>query len=286
VPPSGVAVVVITRNRRAELLATLARLVALPDAAEVVVVDNASDDGSAEAVRTAFPQVALVASARNTGAVGRTLGVRATSCPVVAFADDDSWWEPGALERAEQLFGTHDRLGLVHGRIVVEPQGEVDPACTRMAAGPWDPGAPGPAVLGHLACGVVVRRSAYLAAGGYSPLLEFGGEERLLSLDLAAAGWQQCYVEAVVAHHQPSPRREGWPERWARYRRNDTLTAWLRLPLPEALRETARFLADAAREPAARRELVRFARLVPAALRRRRPVPRSVARRLAGTTTT
>jgi GT2 family glycosyltransferase len=245
------------------------------------VVDNASHDGTASAVAARFPQVRLLALARNTGAVGRTLGVRATSCPVVAFADDDSWWAPGALRSAARLFADHDRLGLVHGRIVVEPSGEVDPACRKMATGPWFPGTPGPAVLGHLACGVVVRRAAYLAAGGYSPLLEFGGEERLLSLDLAAAGWQQCYVDALVAHHRPSPHREGWPQRWARYRRNDVLTAWLRLPLPWALRDTAGLLADAVREPVARRELVAFARRLPAALRGRRPVADDLARRLA-----
>ena len=280
-PGEGVAVVVITRNRREELLRTLARLCALPDAAEVVVVDNASDDGTAAAVGTSFPAVRLVALPRNTGAVGRTIGVRATSSPLVAFADDDSWWEPGALAAAGRLFAEHADLALVHARIVLEPGGATDPACRKMAARPRDRGAPGPAVLGHLACGVVVRRSAYLAAGGYSPLLEFGGEEQLLSLDFAAAGWQQWYVDALVAHHAPSPHREGWPARWARYRRNDTLTAWLRLPLREALGQTARLLGDAAREPTARRELVRFCGLLPGVLRERRPVPRGLASRFA-----
>ena len=280
-PECDVAVVVITRNRCEELLRTLTRLVALPDVAELVVVDNASEDGTADAVRGQFPGVRLLRLGRNLGAVGRTVGLRATSCPVVAFADDDSWWAPGALAEASRLFADHSRLGLLHGRIVVEPGGEVDPACRKMARAPRTPGSPGPAILGHLACGVVVRRSAYLAAGGYSPLLGFGGEERLLSLDLAEAGWQQCYVDALVAHHLPSPRREDWPRRWARYRRNDTLTAWLRLPLAWALRETSRFLLDAAREATAQRELAHFARLLPRALLGRRPVAPEIARRLA-----
>ena len=275
---------VVTRNRREELLRTLARLRALPDAAEVVVVDNASDDGTAAAVGRSFPEVRLVVLPRNTGAVGRTVGVRATSYPLIAFADDDSWWEPGALAAAETLFAEHVDLGLLHARIVLEPSGTLDPACRKMAVGPRDAGAPGPAVLGHLACGVVVRRSAYLGAGGYSPLLEFGGEEQLLSLDLAVAGWQQCYVDSLAAHHAPSLRREDWPIRWARYRRNDTLTAWLRLPLPWALRQTLRFLVDAAREPTARTELVRFARLLPRALHQRRPVPPAIAARFIRTT--
>ena len=49
-----VSVVMITRDRREELLRTLAHLVALPSAPEIVVVDNASHDESPEAVRASF----------------------------------------------------------------------------------------------------------------------------------------------------------------------------------------------------------------------------------------
>ena len=44
------------------------------------------------------------------------------------------------------------------------------------------------AVLGFLACTCVIRRAAFLGVGGFSELLFFIGEERLLAYDLAAAG--------------------------------------------------------------------------------------------------
>jgi GT2 family glycosyltransferase len=251
-------------------------LVEAGEAAEVVVVDNASTDGTATAVRDGFPGVRLLAQRENLGAVGRTVGVAAVSSPVVAFADDDSWWAPGALPLAARLFAEHPRLALVHGRVVVEPGGADDDACARLAAGPQEPGLPGPSVIAHLACGAVVRREAFLAAGGYSDVLGFGGEEALLALDLAATGWQQCYVPAVVAHHQPSEVRDDWPVRWARYRRNDTLTALLRLPAGFAARETARLLRQAAGDPVVRRELGPFLRRLPAVARQRRRVPEPV----------
>lgn len=51
-----VTVVTATRNRGEELLRTLGRLTGLPERPPVIVVDNGSEDGSAEAARAAaFP---------------------------------------------------------------------------------------------------------------------------------------------------------------------------------------------------------------------------------------
>jgi glycosyltransferase involved in cell wall biosynthesis len=284
---SAPALVVITYNRREGLLANLERLTALVeagDASEVVVVDNASTDGTSEAVRARFPAVRLVTLTENLGAPGRTVGVEATDAELIAFADDDSWWAPGALPRATAAFAAHPRLGLVHAHVVVEPHGEVDPICDQLARGPRLDDLPGPEILGHLACAVVVRRQAYLEAGGYSPLLGFGGEERLLALDLAARGWRQCYLEDVVAHHEPSPARADWPKRWARYRRNDVLTSVLRFPLGVAARDTAELLREGLGNDALRRELGPFLRRLGGAVRERRQVPEPVWRHYLETT--
>ena len=279
----SVSVVIITRDRRPELLRTLDRLqdlVGRRELHDLVVVDNGSTDGSAAAVRERFPGVRVLALPENLAAAGRTLGARATDADLVAFADDDSWWQAGALPLAADLFGTHAGLGLLHARIVVHPGERTDPVCVQMARGRHEAGTPGPAVLGHLACGVVVRREAYLGVGGYDRALGVGGEERLLALDLAAAGWHQAYVEDVVAHHQPSSSREAAPRRRARCRRNDCLTAVLRLPAGRAVRECAGFLREAGRDPASRAELLPFLRRLPGALARRRPVPPEVLEQL------
>ncbi|HEX2312720.1 MAG TPA: glycosyltransferase family 2 protein, partial [Thermomonospora sp.] len=108
-----VTVVIATRDRRGELVRTLKTLTALPEEPAIVVVDNASADGTADAVRAEFPAVRVLRLPRNRGAVARTLGVRAAGTPYVAFSDDDSWWEPGALATAAKLFDEHPRLGLL-----------------------------------------------------------------------------------------------------------------------------------------------------------------------------
>ena len=63
------------------------------------------------------------------------------------------------------------------------------------------PGFPGRAVLGFVACGALVRRSAYWPWVGFHPRLGIGSEEALLALDRAAAGWELQYIEEIVAHY-------------------------------------------------------------------------------------
>jgi GT2 family glycosyltransferase len=70
-----VAIVVLTHNRRQEVLRSLKLHTALPEQPKIIVVDNASTDGTACAVREQFPQVDVVPAGRNLGAAGRNLGV-------------------------------------------------------------------------------------------------------------------------------------------------------------------------------------------------------------------
>ncbi|HEV2089043.1 MAG TPA: glycosyltransferase, partial [Cryptosporangiaceae bacterium] len=225
---------IVTRDRRSSLVETLARLRALPERPPLVVVDNGSTDGTTAEVRERWPEVTLVSLASNLGAAGRTAGVRAARTPFVAFSDDDSWWEPGALAHAGRLLAETPRLGLVAARVMVRPAGgdptqdREDPVCAAMTAGPRSTAVPdGHDVLGFLACGAVVRRDAYLSVGGFHPRYGIGGEEELLALDLTAAGWRCCHVPAVVAVHSPDSTRAR-PGRRRREVRNALWTAWLR----------------------------------------------------------
>jgi GT2 family glycosyltransferase len=280
-PDDRVTVVVITRDRRAELLRTLAALAALPERPEVVVVDNGSRDGTPAAVAAACPAVRLIVLDHDAGAATRTAGVRAAAGPYVAFCDDDAWWAPGALGRAADLLDRHASIGLIAGRVLVGPDERLEPACAAMAASPLppEPGLPGPRVLGFVACGAVVRREAYLAVGGFEPRHGIGGEEALLSADLAAAGWHLVYVDDLVAYHHPSSVRDRSGRR-AQTVRNDLWFSWMRRPLRVALRDTARAAATARHDAAARAGVAAALRGLPWVVRRRRPADGALARDL------
>ncbi|WNB86256.1 glycosyltransferase [Cellulomonas sp. ATA003] len=195
-------IVVASRNRRDELLASLGR-----HRAPVVLVDNGSTDGTAQAVRDAHPHVDVLELGRNAGAAGRTLGVRRARTPFVAFADDDSWWAPGSLRTAADALARTPRLALVDVRTLVGPDQRLDPFCALLADSPL-PRAddlPGPRILGFMACAAMVRRDAFLAVGGFDDVIRFPGEEERLSWDLTAAGWSLAYLDDAVVHHHPSP---------------------------------------------------------------------------------
>ena len=272
-------VVIATRDRREELLHTLERLAEPPEAPAVVVVDNGSRDGSADAVRAARPAVTVIELGEDRGAAARTAGVLAAAGPYVAFCDDDSWWAPGSLERAAEQLDAHPAVGLIAARVLL-PGGRTDPTCEAMARSPLGsrPGLPGPRVLGFIACGAIVRRDAYLAAGGFPPRWGVGGEELPLAAALAERGWDLVYVPSVVAHHHPSGRRDP-ARRITIATRNDLWAAWTLRPARDAVSVSARALV-AARDPLRRRGLAEAARGLGWAIGARRPVGPRVAAEL------
>lgn len=274
---SAVGIVMVTRDRRDAALRSLERV---EPGVPVCVVDNASRDGTAAAVRARFPEVDVVALDENLGAGGRTVGVRRLGTPLVAFTDDDSWWAPGALSRASALFARFGRLGLVAARVLVGPRARLDPTCAAMRASPLvgRRPLPGPPVLGFVACGAIVRASAFLEVGGFDARYGVGGEEHLLALDLAAAGWDLAYVDDVVAYHHPAGG--GRPGRGWRALRNDLWSAWLRRPARSALARSAALLREAP-APDGARAAAAAARGLPWVLRERRPVPPDVQAALA-----
>ena len=241
-----VGVVMATRDRADDVLATLRRLDALPEQPPVVVVDNASSDRTAARVAEAFPEVVVERLPTNLGAAARSVGAAVLDTPLVAFSDDDSWWAPGALGRAAGRFAADDGLGLLAATVLVGRDERPDPVTEAMAASPLadgvGPGAPVP-VLGFLACGAVVRRRAFLDVGGFEHRYGVGGEEELLALDLVRAGWRVEHHPDVVAHHHPSGGSRDPEARRRRQVRNALLTALLRHRWPDVARRAAALAA-------------------------------------------
>ena len=281
-----ITVLVITRDRREELLRTLDQLAGLPEQPPVIVVDNASTDGTTAAVRELHPEVTLIASDRNLGAVGRNLAARLVTTPYIAFCDDDSWWSPGSLARAADVLDQHPEVGAVTARIIVEPSGHEDPIVTELRESPI-PGPdgsdgsgalPGPALGSILAAATCLRTEAFRAVGGFNPRLWLGGEEELLSADLAARGWWLCFAQEVSIHHQASPHRDS-TERRRLGIRNTLWFNWLRRPAGRALLRTMWLARTSPRDRVTAAAFGEAVRGLPWVLRDRRVLPAHVEQR-------
>jgi GT2 family glycosyltransferase len=273
--PPPLTIVVASRDRRDTVRHSVARHLALPERPPVLVVDDASTDGTPAALRAAHPEVAVIELDRPRGGAARNAGLRAVSTPYVALTDDDAWWRPGALAAAVALLERHPRLAVVNAHVLVGPDERDDPLCAEMADSPLAPidGVDGHALLSFIACAVVVRREALLGVGGFSERLGIGGEEELAGWDLAAAGWQMAYVPGIVAHHHPPGRGRPRPERRVQLIRNSLWLPWLRRPLRAAARRTLHELRRCPPDLVSARGIAQAVAGAPAVLRERRVSP-------------
>lgn len=241
-------IVVLTYNRRAQAMNTVAHLLGLPGNWPVIVVDNGSIDGTADAIEARYPSVMVIRARRNLGAAGRNIAVAYVHTPYVAFCDDDTQWEPGSIERAVELLDAAPHVAVVNARIEVGVNRLPDPTCVEMAHSPLPRSdLPGPQLLGFMAGACVMRTRAFYEAGGYWPPFFIGGEEELMALDLVDKGWRIIYAPDVVTRHFPL-ERPGFQQRDRLLLRNAIWVAWMRRPFLTAVRRMLVHLNEAGRK--------------------------------------
>ncbi len=159
----SLSIVIVSFNRRVALHRTLAGLErdAVAAGAEIIVVDNASGDGSADLVRSLFPRVRIIESRENTGIAAFNTGAQAATGDVLLILDDDALPAHGVLAQAMDLLSRRaDIAGVaLHPRNTATHESEW-PFAEQFGGGIefWP-------VMG---CGNLVRRDAWLRAGGYT----------------------------------------------------------------------------------------------------------------------
>ncbi len=99
---------------------------------EILVVDNASGDGSSEMVQTRFPEVRLIRNSENRGfARACNQAVRETTAGHVLLLNPDTEVLPGAIHKLMGFMEEHPRAGAV-GPMVVNPDRTIQPSCYPM----------------------------------------------------------------------------------------------------------------------------------------------------------
>jgi hypothetical protein len=219
------AVAVVNLNTRDHLHACLDSIVA-GTPAEVILVDNASVDGSVETVRAAYRDVTIIANAENRGyAAAANQAIAASTAPHVLLLNADTRLRPGAIDALTAHLDQNPDAAIVGPRLV-NPDGVQQPSCfdfrgprhmffeltffgrlarfvpgLRSAYHPayW-PDGPGrmPWVLG---AALAMRRDALASVGGFDESFFLYYEEVDLCYRLAAAGWEVHFTPLAEVIH-------------------------------------------------------------------------------------
>jgi hypothetical protein len=95
----------------------------------IVVVDNASGDGTVEMVNAEFPQIRLIANERNVGfAAGNNQAIKATSAPFVLVLNPDTEVRENALGALLDAFDEDKKMGAVAAQLVLS-DGSIQRSC-------------------------------------------------------------------------------------------------------------------------------------------------------------
>ncbi len=110
-----VSVIIPVYNRRQTLPRALESVIAqLHPAAEIIVVDDGSEDGTAQMVRQQYPDVQLIEQPNKGVSAARNAGIRAAKYGWIALLDSDDEWLPQKLSRILQAHEKQPDLLLWH----------------------------------------------------------------------------------------------------------------------------------------------------------------------------
>ena len=118
--PLSFGVVLVSFNTRQLLLDCLESCKAEADEAiHYIVVDNDSNDGSVEAVRSAFPDVTVIANSENSGfGAACNQGAKAADCDVLVMLNTDTLVLEGCWSALRSYFEQHADAGIVGGKVL------------------------------------------------------------------------------------------------------------------------------------------------------------------------
>jgi GT2 family glycosyltransferase len=222
---SDAVVVIVTRDRCDEVLNAVRSAVEQTPPVPVLVVDDGSEDGTCEAVRTEFPDVRVERFDDSRGLiVRRNMAADLVTSPVIVSIDDDAEFtdEDTVAQTLRDL--DHPLVGAVAIPHVDLPLGKRVVQAAPDAAGTY---------VTHQFRGTAyaLRRDVFLSTGRFRASLFQQAEEPDFCLRMLAAGRVVRLGRAKPILHYASPRRD--PERaWFYGPRNDILFAWHNVPMP------------------------------------------------------
>ncbi len=213
------SIIILTFNHLSDTVRCLDSLKEMLDAddVEVIVVDNASNDGTPQTITRRYPKIRLTVNDRNRGvAAARNQGIEQAQGQKILILDNDTIVNTKAIRGMMQYLDAHDQVGLCSCRMTdalgyVQPSFRPFPSLKskvlsfmglRLAKSQFsfdDEGAIEPFyVIG--AC-QMIRREALEQVGALDEAIFYGPEDADFCLRLRQAGWQIKYLPQYSIIH-------------------------------------------------------------------------------------
>jgi GT2 family glycosyltransferase len=200
-----ISVIIVSYNTSALTLACLASVQSAAGEKEIFVVDNASTDGSAAAVREKFPSVTLIANTANRGfGAANNQALSISRGRYVVFLNPDTVVRPDAFVRAVSYMEGHPDVGLAGARIL-NPDGSPQESISWRYPGQKFAKGETADLPGKIACVLgafmIVRRPLIDELGGFDEDFFLYGEDEDLAWRIREKGFSIGYIEDADVLH-------------------------------------------------------------------------------------
>ena len=244
--PPEISIVIVT-YRSADVIGACMGSVAAAGGVsrEVFVVDNASEDGTAEIVRSRHPSVRLIANAENRGfAAANNQAIPLCRGRYLFFLNPDAVLDGPCLETALRFMDGHPEVGLA-GTKVVYPDGAPQETISLRYPGEKHTTGELAGLRGKIACvlgaSMIARAELVREIGGFDEDYFLYGEDQELCLQIRRRGFEVGYIGQATVRHigGHSETNAAVAEKWGRKTRAEYLF-YRKHYRPETIRRIAR----------------------------------------------
>lgn len=219
------SIVIVTKNRKEELRRALASCLKQDTTCEILVVDDASTDGTVNMVKEEFGSVRLICHAKSGGYITRRNQAAhlATGRYIISIDDDAEFSTPSIVQQVLSNFDDPHiaAISIPHADVRISSRLKTP---TPNGAGRW-------VVASYIGTAHAVRRDIFLVLGGYREALLHNSEERDFCIRLLDHGYVVRLGTGDPIFHHTSPIRDSQRGRMLE-RRNDICHGFWDVPVP------------------------------------------------------
>jgi len=194
-----VSVNILSFNRKDELRNTLQKVFEQDyKNIEVIVVDNASIDGTAKMVQSDFPEAKLISLPKNIGISGWNYALEVASGDYILLLDDDSYPSADSIEKAKLFFERNKSVSIIAAKVINNNSGIIETSSFNERPNFF------------VGCGAFIKRDVIEKIGGFNQLIFIYLHELDYCVRCYDYGFEIRYVKNVIVYHNLSNERSKW----------------------------------------------------------------------------